>query len=93
MKRYIYKVSFSVEVIAENKTDADGSIQELDYNFLETTGCASLNSFEMSDMEVEHIHPLTEKEMEQYFDDANRLIPVDHDEDFEAAKWQRGLTK
>jgi hypothetical protein len=44
-------------------------------------------------MEVEHIHPLTEKEMEQYFDDANRLIPVDHDEDFEAAKWQRGLTK
>jgi hypothetical protein len=62
MKRYIYKVSFSVEVIAENKTDADGAIQELDYNFLETTGCASLHSFEMSDMEVEHIHPLTEKE-------------------------------
>jgi hypothetical protein len=68
MKRYIYKVSFSVEVIAENKTDADGSIQELDYNFLETTGCASLQSFEMSDMEVEHIHPLTDKEKKEYFD-------------------------
>jgi hypothetical protein len=68
MKRYIYKVSFSVEVIAPDQRDADGAIQELDYNFLETTGCASLQSFEMSDMEVEHIHPLTEKEQKEYFD-------------------------
>jgi hypothetical protein len=67
MKRYTYKVSFSLDIIAENQTDAEGAIQELDYNFLETTGCASLQSFEMSDMEVEHITPLTKEEMETYF--------------------------
>jgi hypothetical protein len=67
MKRYTYKVSFSLDVIAENQTDAEGAIQELDYNFLETTGAASLQSFEMSDMEVEHITPLTKEEMETYF--------------------------
>ena len=68
MKRYNYKVTFSLDIIAENQTDAEGAIQELDYNFLETTGCASLQSFEMSDMEVEHIHPLTDKEKKEYFD-------------------------
>lgn len=67
MKRYTYKVTFSLDIIAENETDARGAIQELDYNFLETTGAASLQSFEMSDIEVEHIIPLTEKEMETYF--------------------------
>jgi len=77
MKRYNYKVTFSIDIIAENQTDAEGAIQELDYNFLETTGCASLQSFEMSDMEVEHIHPLTKEEMEEYFDNFNRLIPVE----------------
>ncbi len=68
MKRYTYKVTFSLDIIAENETDARGAIQELDYNFLETTGAASLESFEMSDIEIEHIHPLTKEEMEKYFD-------------------------
>lgn len=68
MKRYNFKVSFSLDIIAENETDARGAIQELDYNFLETTGCASLQSFEMSDMEIEHINKLTEKEEREYFD-------------------------
>jgi hypothetical protein len=68
MKRYNYKVTFFVNVIAENSTDAEGAIQELDYNFLETTGCASLQSFEMSDMEVEQEELLTDKEKKEYFD-------------------------
>ena len=68
MKRYNFKVSFSLEIIAENETDARGAIQELDYNFLETTGCASLQSFEMTEIDVQHINKLTEKEKENYFD-------------------------
>jgi len=67
MKRYNYKVTFSVDVIAENSTDAEGAIQELDYNFLETTGCASLQSFEMINMEVEQEELLTDKEKKEYF--------------------------
>ncbi len=67
MKRYNYKVTFSVNVIAENSTDAEGAIQELDYNFLETTGCASLQSFEMTNMEVEQEELLTDKEKKEYF--------------------------
>jgi hypothetical protein len=68
MKRYNYKVTFSMEIIAPDERDADGAIQELDYNFLETTGCASLQSFEMSDVELERSTPLTEKEQKEYFD-------------------------
>lgn len=68
MKRYNYKVSFSLNIIAENETDARGAIQELDYNFLETTGVASLESFEMSDIDIEHINKLTEEEERKYFD-------------------------
>lgn len=68
MKRYIYNVTFSLEIIAENETDAQGAIQELDYNFLETTGCASLQSFEMTEIDVQHINKLTEEEERKYFD-------------------------
>jgi hypothetical protein len=67
MKRYTYNVTFSLEIIAENETDARGAIQELDYNFLETTGCASLQSFEMSEIDVQHINKLTEEEERKYF--------------------------
>lgn len=49
MNRYTIKVVFNFSVIAENETDASGAIQELDYNFLETTGAASLERFEMED--------------------------------------------
>ena len=68
MKRYIFKVTFNLDVIAENETDARGAIQELDYNFLETTGCASLQRFEMVDMEIDYIHKLTQEEEGKYFD-------------------------
>lgn len=68
MKRYTYKVTFNLDIIAENETDARGAIQELDYNFLETTGCASLERFEMVDMDVEFIHKLTKEEEGKYFD-------------------------
>ena len=68
MKRYNFKVSFSLYIIAENELDARGAIQELDYNFLETTGCASLEAFEMIEYDIEHINKLTEKEKENYFD-------------------------
>ena len=68
MTRYIYKVTFNLSIIAENETDARGAIQELDYNFLETTGCASLEKFSMVDMEVDRIHKLTKEEERKYFD-------------------------
>jgi hypothetical protein len=68
MKRYTYDVIFSLEIIAENETDARGAIQELDYNFLETTGCASLQSFEMKEIDVQHINKLTDEEERKYFD-------------------------
>jgi len=68
VKRYTYKVTFNLDIIAENETDARGAIQELDYNFLETTGCASLERFEMVDMDVEFIHKLTKEEEGKYFD-------------------------
>ena len=68
MKRYTFKVTFNLDVIAENETDARGVIQELDYNFLETTGVASLQSFEMIDMEIDYIHKLTKEEEGKYFD-------------------------
>ena len=68
MKRYTYNVTFSLEIIAENETDARGAIQELDYNFLETTGVASLERFEMSEIDVQHINKLTEEEERKYFD-------------------------
>ena len=68
MKRYTYNVTFSLEIIAENETDARGAIQELDYNFLETTGAASLQSFEMKEIDVQHINKLTEEEERKYFD-------------------------
>ena len=69
MKRYNYKVTFSLEVIAPDERDADGAIQELDYNFLETTGCASLQSFEMMDVELDKSTPLTKTETEKYFNE------------------------
>lgn len=68
MKRYTYNVTFSLEIIAENETDARGAIQELDYNFLETTGAASLQSFEMKEIDVQHINKLTKEEEGKYFD-------------------------
>ena len=68
MKRYTYNVTFSLEIIAENETDARAAIQELDYNFLETTGAASLQSFEMKEIDVQHINKLTEEEERKYFD-------------------------
>lgn len=68
MKRYTYNVTFSLEIIAENETDARGAVQELDYNFLETTGAASLQSFEMKEIDVQHINKLTEEEERKYFD-------------------------
>lgn len=68
MTRYIYKVTFNLSIVAENVTDARGAIQELDYNFLETTGVASLQSFEMKDIDVQHINKLTKEEERKYFD-------------------------
>lgn len=68
MNRYTYNVTFSLEIIAENETDAQGAIQELDYNFLETTGCASLQSFEMTEIDIQHINKLTKEEERKYFD-------------------------
>lgn len=68
MKRYTYNVTFSLEFIAENETDARGAIQELDYNFLETTGCASLQSFEMVEIDLDRQQKLTEEEERKYFD-------------------------
>lgn len=68
MKRYNFKVSFSLDIIAENELDARGAIQELDYNFLETTGCASLEAFEMIEYDIEHINKLTKEEEGKYFD-------------------------
>jgi hypothetical protein len=68
MNRYNIKVVFSLNVIAENETDASGAIQELDYNFLETTGCASLERFEMADYEIMETQKLTKEEEGKYFD-------------------------
>jgi hypothetical protein len=68
MKRYTYNVTFSLEIIAENETDARGAIQELDYNFLETTGCATLERFEMSEIDLQYLNKLTEEEERKYFD-------------------------
>ena len=68
MKRYNIKVTFSLSVIAENETDASGAIQELDYNFLETTGCASLERFEMEDYFISKPQKLTKEEEGKYFD-------------------------
>lgn len=68
MNRYNIKVTFSLRVIAENETDASGAIQELDYNFLETTGCASLERFEMEDYFISKPEKLTQEEERKYFD-------------------------
>lgn len=68
MNRYNIKVVFSLSVIAENETDASGAIQELDYNFLETTGAASLERFEMEDYFISKPEKLTEEEERKYFD-------------------------
>ena len=68
MKRYNIKVTFSLCVIAENETDASGAIQELDYNFLETTGCAFLERFEMEDYFISKPQKLTKEEERKYFD-------------------------
>jgi hypothetical protein len=68
MNRYNIKVVFSLSVIAENETDASGAIQELDYNFLETTGAASLERFEMEDYFTSKPQKLTDKEKKEYFD-------------------------
>lgn len=68
MNRYNIKVTFTLDVIAENETDARGAIQELDYNFLETTGCASLERFEMEDYFISKPQKLTKEEERKYFD-------------------------
>lgn len=68
MNRYNIKVTFTLDVIAENETDARGAIQELDYNFLETTGAASLQSFEMSECFISKPQKLTKEEERKYFD-------------------------
>lgn len=57
-----------MDVLAENETDASGTIQELDYNFLETTGCASLERFEMEDYFISKPQKLTKEEERKYFD-------------------------
>jgi hypothetical protein len=57
-----------MDIIAENETDASGAIQEVDYNFLETTGCASIERFEIADYEIMETQKLTEKEQKEYFD-------------------------
>lgn len=68
MNRYNIKVTFTLDIIAENETDASGAIQELDYNFLETTGVASLQRFEMVDYFISKPHKLTKEEERKYFD-------------------------
>ena len=68
MNRYNIKIVVSMDIIAENETDASGAIQEVDYNFLETTGCASIERFEIADYEIMETQKLTEKEQKEYFD-------------------------
>jgi hypothetical protein len=55
-----------MDVVAENSNDALDSINELDYNFLETTGKVFIENFNMADSEIVEMQPLTKKELKQY---------------------------
>jgi hypothetical protein len=65
MKRYNIKVVVSMDVIADNETDASGAIQEMSYEFLETTGCAHIDTYEISDYEITKAEKLTQQELDQ----------------------------
>jgi hypothetical protein len=66
MHRYNIKLTISMNIVAENSNDAQDCINELDYNFLETSGKAFIERFEMADSEILEIQPLTKKELKQY---------------------------
>lgn len=65
MKRYNIKVVVSMDVIADNETDASGAIQEMSYEFLETTGCAHIDRYEIAEYEITKTQNLTQKELEE----------------------------
>ncbi|NBW99488.1 hypothetical protein EBR03_07955 [bacterium] len=65
MKRYNIKVVFSMDIIAEDASDVLDCINELDYNFLETTGKCYLERFAMADTDIMESQPLTKKELEE----------------------------
>ena len=65
MKRYNIKLTISLNIIAESHDEVYECVNELDYNFLETTGMCFLESFDMADLEIMEEQPLTKKEMKE----------------------------
>jgi hypothetical protein len=52
MKRFKYKLIVSMDIIADDKDTAMIALDEMDYSFIELTGEAQIEKYEIADVEL-----------------------------------------